>query len=105
MKHIKKFETTDKPQINDYVICHEEYDDDVEGINTFLDNNIGQIIGRFNNNDITSPFLVKYENIPNDIGYMFNKDKSRQMLNYEIIHFSKNKEDLEHVLSANKYNL
>ena len=131
MKYIKLFEEIDnKPEVGDYVICV-EFDSGLSGLekfNHFLSNNIGKIIfiatGQ-NHDDIE--YYVTFDNPPEDIldyafytkrlRYINNIDKDEyEMVNDEytnitemdgqnIIHCSKNKEELEIKLAGNKYNL
>jgi len=100
MKHIKHFKNTNKPQAGDYVICIEN--GGIQAVKNFVDNNIGIIVKVKNRPNF--PYRVKYENIPIEIEEWFT-DESREMSEKEIIHFSKNKEDLEIYIQANKYNL
>jgi hypothetical protein len=106
MKHIKYFENVYEPQVGDYVICEEEYSVD-DAVDSFIKNTIGIIIDI--KYDKKYPYIVAYENIPDAIrkDYFTLEDfkRTRQMMREEIIHFSKNKEDLEYYIQANKYNL
>ena|ERR1035437_7669137 len=107
MKHLKKFENISEPQIGDYVLCEDKYviNDEVK---KFLKNTIGKII---NINDTTTPpYSIQYENIPNTISneyfdYLDVNTTIRYMHKNEIIHCSKNKEDLEIYIESEKYNL
>jgi hypothetical protein len=61
------------------------------------------------------PYTIKYENIPIEMityfsnilnsGYEYSDKTIRAMKRKEIVAFSKNKEDLEYIISANKYNI
>jgi len=115
MKHLKNFKSIQStPQINDYVICKEETYCVDDRLANFINNNIGQI-AEINKKDGEYPYVIKYENIPDDIfsyfsdilknNYKYDIRCLRAMDRIEIIHFSKNKEDLETILNANKYNL
>jgi len=94
-----------KPKLGDYVICYDKDDDD--GTLGWIKTTIGQIIKTHNNPPCI--FDVKYENIPEDIKYRFYNDKFnnifRPMIIDEILHWSKNKEDLEVFFDIDKYNL
>lgn len=110
MKHIKQYEElkiNDEPELGDYVICHEE--PDVRGnlyakdeINDFLSKNIGQFVLLED-----AWYEVKYENLTTEIDHWFHASKRncRSMLRSEIIHYAKTKEELEHFIAQNKYNL
>jgi hypothetical protein len=60
-------------------------------------------------------YTIKYENIPIEMityfsnilnsGYEYSDKTIRAMKRKEIVAFSKNKEDLEYIISANKYNI
>ena len=110
MKHLKQFEflNQNEPQIGDYVLCHEEDVEDDDDLTNFIDNNIGKIIGIDNTN--TVPFDVEYENVPDNIRYHFTfyTSNDRLMTRKEIIYFSPNKpnkEELEAIKQANKFNI
>jgi hypothetical protein len=112
MKHIKSFENNIEI-IGDFVICKElEYNiKDVykKELNDFLLNNIGLCVDY---DSERKEYEIEYENIPINIltRYFFVKNKYndkyiRYMRSNEIIHHSKNKEDLEPYIQSNKYNL
>jgi len=102
----KLYETIDigVPKIGDYVICYNHYGQ--TDLSEWLNYNIGKII-----NFYAPPgyFNVYYENIPSDLNVYFlsrfNKGGYKQMMNSEILHWSKDKEDLKVFFDANKYNL
>ena len=101
MKYIKTQEeiNTDKsPKVGDYVIMKSSV---TQSLRYFIEKNIGEITQI----DYGDGFLiVKYSNIPEAIQeYMpYNSRSSTIRL---IKHWSSNKEDLEVILSQNKYNL
>ena len=124
MKYIKMFENL-KPEVGDYVICKEDGDtySSIE-FNNYLSNSVGRII----KNSSDSLFHVTFDRLPSDdvLKYSFyvakssiirNLDKSKyKMFNdkytnvtildkTDIIDWSKNKEELELKLAANKYNI
>jgi len=109
MKYIKQYEELNSglPKINEYVICEvgDVFDTyNISNLNLFLNNNIGQIVN-INRYDI---YQIKYQNIPDDISNMFttiNNNNVRNMRLDNILYCSKNKEELETLLSTNKYNL
>lgn len=97
MKHLKKF----GPGIGDYVIIKlnnnrkggiDKKDMKIFNMINYLENNIGTIVNCLNLGNV---FEVKFE-IDNFI---------RKFSRSEIIHHSKNKKDLETILSAKKYNI
>jgi len=94
-----------EPEIGDYVIC----DPDFRNLFNFINNNIGQII---NYPSTTDKYVIKYENVPESIYSFFDVNISLSGHTYkryfqrdEIIYWSKNKEDLEHLIQSKKYNL
>jgi len=104
MKHIKEFENLNNNElgINDYVICKE-----TGSLNEFLSLNIGQVI-QVDKYDRTL-YVIEYKNVPEFLSYRFLcpiKDKFlRNMYKYEIKYWSKDREDLEAIIEAKKYNL
>ena len=110
MKHLKTFENIKKPQVGDYVLCYEDAKD--HNLKEFINNNIGKIsIIRDKGSYIECNYTIEYENIPSIISNRFtnfkkgDKKNERNMREEEIIFFSKNKEDVELYMQANKYNL
>jgi len=108
MKYLKRFENINTPQVGDYVIASLKTDKDI-GI--FIANNIGQIVA-ISENDINKLYTVKFFNIEKDIEkFFFTEPEYGEYMTlmffykYEILAFSKNKEELETILNANKYNL
>lgn len=110
MKYLKYFENDIRnPQIGDYVLC-----DDVDaqgGIREFISNNIGKYIRPTNDDDLCDlryKYMIQYDSPPNNLGG-FTSSKSqndcRGMSRGEIIYFSPNKQELETILAAKKYNL
>ena len=93
---------TDPPKIGDYVICTEFVRPDQILLN-FLSSNIGQI--RRISEDYYNPYHIYYENIPEDIGDQFFFNDFREFSINEILEYSENKKDLEHIIAANKYNI
>ena len=102
--------TSDKPMVDDYVIC----DDSLPEVSEFVNNSIGVIVMLEHDKNGNIEYVVEYDNIPEDIisefehkyygmgnGYGY----CRNMLVYEIIYWSKNKEDVEEYLTEKKYNL
>jgi hypothetical protein len=106
MKNIKKYEaffnSQDRPEIDDYVICRENIAD--SNLKHFLNTSIGQIIDINNNR---TNYIVKYDDVPSELSELFNYGHNipncRSMIRYEIIEFDKNKEAL--IAKSNKYNI
>jgi len=112
MKHIKTFESVndDKPQVGDWVICKESFDEGT--LCDFISNNIGKFIRYRRSDDHVAPsytHIIQYENIPTELLYGFknaeNQNNCRGMKIYEILKWSKDKEDLELQIKTQKYNL
>jgi hypothetical protein len=114
MKYIKLFEdiNQDEPQIGDYVIAELKHNEYPALIRSFINNNIGMYI--HNDRSDVLPILVKYVNIPENVDddeYCFNDyNKNTQTGTWyfnkeQLKYWSKNKEDLEIMISQMKYNL
>ena len=113
MKHLKTLETiNDGPKIGDYIIV--KSNSPIYEINDFIENNIGQIfnIVKFKNSRYGNTYYTKYNNIPSEIKvyfqYLMLENKLCYYRGYDsssIIEYSKNKENLEIILQAKKYNL
>lgn len=127
MKYIKTYETViepefgDEPEVGDYVIC-EEFSvlGDFSDLTYYISSHIGKFIryteasdgwrvcrGRVNQHDY--PYLIEYENIPEEMNVYFRNglegETCRGMRLSEIKYWSKNKKELEAVLIAKNYNL
>lgn len=97
MKYIKTFEKLGEPTIGDYVICVDKDYDDLE-FNNFLATSIGKVV-KYQYDQ----YYVEYDNPP-----IYIEDTWGNPIRFildEILHFSKNKEDLEIYVQANKYNI
>jgi hypothetical protein len=114
MKYIKLYEELNAkiPQIHDYVLCVEsEYEDETINeseinLNNFISSNIGIIIDMVKTDvKFKYDYHIKYENVPDDISMYFEYDNTRWSVKSDIIHWSKDREDLETLLTAKKYNL
>jgi len=106
MKHLKKFENINKPEVGDYVICKNIENEDLSILDYFLSENIGIIIN--NRTDFKKfPYLIRFDDMPHELLIYSEKREGKDIIfrSDEILHFSKNKEDLEHIIVANKYNL
>jgi len=123
MRYLKTYEKHhNEPNEGDYVICQKNdyyigvYNNDT--LNNFYQTTIGKIIVVEEDNTVeyrgrqynaTKTYKVEY-NIPPDKKEFFKQYKqstiTRQLFDRdEILHFSKNREYLETILDANKYNL
>jgi len=116
MKYLRTYEGIDKLQIGDYVICKSLSDsgDNIELLGQiwrdrreFFRSNIGEFVEY--DSDVIFSYGIKYENIPKDINVEFFTDTGSDdiiwLLRKEILEYSKNSEDLEFFINANKYNL
>lgn len=109
MKYLKTYEEkTELLKIGDYVICKEilmSHYYFAEKLNDFLTQNVGQYISDVRN----GMYLVQYENIPEELKKYFNEDEkienSRPMEKREILQWSIDKEYLEAMIAAKRYNL
>jgi len=112
MKYIKKYETLydeDPIEVGEYVKCTEN-SIEKETLKNFLKNNVGRIVmydielGKY-------PYKITFDDIPINILSEFFaysdylKCYTRSFERAEILVHSKNKEDIVHLMSANKYNL
>lgn len=108
MKYIKKYEQLKKnnPQVGDYVICEDRGDSSAtDNLLNFIENNIGQIVDYKEYYGVI-PYEVQYIDRPESLKkYFHDDDKVRRYSLSEIKFWSKNKIDLEIILSAKKYNL
>ena len=102
MKYLKTFEqNSNEPEPGDYVICEDSGTFTGE-LDEFIKNHVGQFIQMDAVGDF---YIIRYENIPNYLKGGFYYNDCTIMERHEIKHWSKNKEDLEIILSLNKYNL
>jgi hypothetical protein len=111
MRYIKSYEElNNEPQIGDYVYCYLE-DHTVNDFLNFINSSIGKLIDVRYNYDNTSSYAIMYENIPKNIKFWFDNNIFSFENNMEepglasIKFWAKNKEDLEDMLAADKYNL
>jgi hypothetical protein len=96
-----------KPEIDDYILVKYLYSSDpnyLSELKNFLDNTIG-ILNDIDINEI----LVRYDNVPNNLKIFFKKTNkvfyTKPFEKKSIVCYSKNKEDLEKILMANKFNI
>ena len=116
MKYLKKFENIKKSlNLGDYVICEETPSSGFEkqrfkDIIEFERTNIGKYVKSINGNG-KFKYAIYYDDIPQEFKDKFfmkegDIDKyCRVMSRKEIIHISKNKEELEAMINANKFNI
>lgn len=97
MRYIKTYEYVNGPQIGEYVICEEPSNAPL--IKDFLENNIGKIVDYDG-----GKYEVFYENVPKNLMDSFYRGK-RLMTRDEIKHHAKNIDDLDSIITGNKYNL
>jgi hypothetical protein len=106
MKHLKHFENINEPEVGDYAICENYVNSNLKILDDFLLTNIG-LITNIHNRVKDYPYIIKFEKIPAELKTYTEDNMGTEMMfqKEEIVHFSKNKEDLEYIISANKYNL
>jgi len=112
MKHLKHFsERKDKPEIGDYVIIKTA--SGTEKVD-FINNNIGYIDRMFHSYyvilyDIDKDKDKDKEQEPGQWNDIYNKEDLKKLSfyaqHYEIKYWSKDKEELEILLQANKFNI
>ena len=117
MKYLKRFEDINsEPELGDYVICSEFPDNDYDiyyEIDKFLIDNVGRYVKNIEDDDDLSQdycYIIEYEYVPEHLFKYFPfekgvKNRCRRENRKCIIDFSKDKEELEAKISANKYNL
>lgn len=88
----------DEPEVGDYVLCEEDEDTTFD----FTKNKIGKYC--MNSEDIDYPYYIEYDNIPDNLQIFFT-DNCRLMMKNEIKYWSKDKNELEAILSTNKFNI
>ena len=106
MKYIKLFEelNIDEPKVGDWAICEavsmSQYSVPL-GIKNFLSITIGRIKNKNKRTDYN--YGVYFENMPKDVEDGWGNPAA--FMRNEIKFWSENKEDLEYIIQANKYNL
>ena len=111
MKYIKTFESVDEPQVGDYVICDEEQLSDKD-VTDFVNSHIGIIFKTLNNGRFPNEYVVKFKDVPESLVMKYSFDygdtymlNARKIYRHEIKCWARTKEELEHKIAANKYNL
>jgi len=104
---VRKFNeklNVDEPKLGDYTICIYSSNGKV---NKIISSKIGKIINIDYNSNF--PYDIRYDELPMDrtiTRYFNNKDSHSFIFKIdEILYFSENKEDLEPMLQAKKFNL
>lgn len=103
----------DEPMIGDYVLCdvnYQSWNEPDERLNNFINNTIGRYV-EYNFN--INVYIIQWTNIPRElIGDFYNNTNpyiknlgKKHIEGSKIKVYSKNIEDLQPNLSANKYNL
>lgn len=117
MKYLKTYENTTKPNIGDYIIMI--FDFKYLIWKNYIENHIGQIIKKTSDTCYDARYEVddqiyndywlsriKVENIEKLLKKIENKKYiDMNVCEKNIKHISSNKEDLETILTAKKYNL
>ena len=97
IKKFKIYETSTRiePQVNDYVIVKSESPN--KRANNHINTHVGIVYENLYSNHVRD-YKIKYEFLPfmNDIIMVYR---------YQIIHFSKSKDEMELILQTNKYNI
>lgn len=115
MKYIKTFELLSRlPEVGDFVIVYYYnlgHDDDLDGLKTFLDNHVGEIVD-IGDNKYDRYMDVSYKNVPNNIRqyfYYYSDDENTEYMKIiskdNINKLSEDREELESYLTSKKYNL
>ena len=117
MKHLKQYESfKDKLQVGDYILFYFNPNIGDEKLRTFFNTNIAQVdrideiddkdLKNFPYNTPNPTINIKYENIPPELIDRFGKNYlSIALPKNAIVAWSNNKEDIETILSTNKYNI
>ena len=111
MKYLKRFEdiNIDEPKVGDYVITFDncDYGSKYNDYLDFVNNSIGKLYTI--KNEYSDNYRVIFYNVPESIVQWFTTnhydEKYLVVDREEILYWSKNKEELEHILAAKKYNL
>jgi hypothetical protein len=104
-KEPKNWYTEGEPRLNDYVILNINWYS--AELNYFLNNCIGQIckLKKDTKNPDHIQYQIIYENVPEKFKKTYLQHNRFYVYKAQINDFSSNKEDLEAILAANKYNL
>jgi len=111
MKYIKTYKSIKEPQVGDYVLFYLNPKIGNEELRTFFNANIAQVIkiDKIENYPYQEPnptISILYEYVPPGIIDQFDrKNFNISLPKNAIVACSKNKEDLEPYIIANKYNI
>jgi hypothetical protein len=96
-----------EPKLHDYVILDINWHPNLPKLDFFFNNNIGQIskLKKDNKNRDYIQYQIIYENSPKEFKKYILNNRFSYVYRSQIKYFSSNKEDLEAILTANKYNL
>lgn len=99
MKYLKYFENNGKLSVGDYVLIQEDEQEFIPSYNDFLRTHIGKVVGVEDDYFYVDFFQEEVDNFPNQ--YYRNQGFPIYFLKY----FSKNLENLETKIQADRYNL
>jgi hypothetical protein len=113
MKILKFSESLkNSPVIGDYVICKtNEQDYDQASMKIFLENNIGKVVKIYHGYFPTSSnYIIEYNNVPKKLKHRFTiisqfPNCVKTFFLDEILYWDNDKEKIEAMINANKYNL
>lgn len=98
-----------EPKVGDYVICEINFGDSGYAnikLQEFLTNTVGRIVAIKDN--YTHNYYVKYDTLPKKLKRHIQPGYTDNIITFRkrsIKYFSENREDLEAMLQAKKYNL
>ena len=128
MKYIKTFENLNMPEIGDYILYgskNPDWDIPKTDYHKYLQTHIGKLFDYIPDRDV---IYIEFDELPESInvysafydgetgkryGDNIQIDSNKNTISgkyyalagYKILYHSKNKEDIESILNANKYNL
>jgi len=85
-----------KPEIGDYVICKGEYSENNSKFQNHIINNIGVLYDRLN-----SFYRINYDDYDDYVSY----NQLYITIYEDILYWSKDKKELEMILTTNKFNI
>jgi len=111
IKYFKIFETVNQgePEVGDFVICKKRNKIPTLNLdpnfNDFISSNIGKIISF----DELNGYSVHFDDVPYEIRYNFGfwqpLYRTGRILTFNLLYWSKNREDLLPFIQANKFGL
>ena len=93
-----------EPEIGDYVIAKFSRADDDHPLNLFVTKNIGLITDKTYYQQRIQ-YTVKFDDIPKELYFYSTNHSTLRFYRQDLLQCSKNKEDLEKILIANKFNI